>query len=114
VYFERTEVHALIAAVADRLPGSSFVFYVVPEKMLDLVRKQPGRERDQAIRLWSWLFNLEERETIRKIRGVAGIRDLVPPLALGVVPLTLGAVRRLPRRVRYALPVLPVVEVTFR
>ena len=59
------------------------------------------------------LFNLEERETIRKIPGVAGIRDLVPPLALGVVPLALGAVRRLPRRVRYLLPVLPVIQVTF-
>jgi hypothetical protein len=30
------------------------------------------------------------------------------------VPLTLRAVRRLPRRIRYALPVLPVLEVRFR
>jgi O-methyltransferase involved in polyketide biosynthesis len=114
VYFQRNEVHELIAAVAERLPGSSFVFDVVPERMLDLVRRQSGRERDQAIELWSWLFNLEEREAIRRIRGVAGIRDLVPPLAPGVVPLALGAVRRLPRRVRYALPVLPVLQLTFR
>jgi O-methyltransferase involved in polyketide biosynthesis len=114
VYFQRDEVHELIAAIAERLPGSSFVFDVVPGKMLELVRRQSGRERDQAVELWSWLFSPEERAVIRKIRGVAGIRDLVPPLAPGVVPLALGAVRRLPRRVRYALPVLPVLQVTFR
>jgi hypothetical protein len=44
---------------------------------------------------------------------VAGIRDLAPPPALGLAPLTLGAVRRLPRRVRYALPVLPILELRF-
>jgi O-methyltransferase involved in polyketide biosynthesis len=112
VYFQRSEVHELIAAIAQRLPGSSFVFDAVPEKMLELVGRQPGRERDQAVELWSWFFNSEERATISKIRGVAGIRDLVPPLALGVVPLALGAVRRLPRRVRYSLPVFPVLQVT--
>jgi O-methyltransferase involved in polyketide biosynthesis len=114
VYFQRNEVHELIAAIAERLPGSSLVFDVVPEKMLELVRRQPSRERDQAVELWSWLFNPEERAAIRRIRGVTGIRDLVPPLAPGVVPLALGAVRRLPRRVRYALPVLPVLQVKFR
>jgi O-methyltransferase involved in polyketide biosynthesis len=114
VYFQREEVHELIAAIAARLPGSSFVFDAVPEKMLELARRQRGRERDQAIELWSWLFNPEERASILKIHGVAGIRDLVPPLALGVVPLALGAIRRLPRRVRYALPVFPVLQLTFR
>jgi O-methyltransferase involved in polyketide biosynthesis len=114
VYFQRNEVHELIAAIAERLPGSSFVFDVVPEKMLDLVRRQPARERDQAVELWSWLFSTDERSAIRKIRGVAGIRDLVPPLAPGVAPLAFGVVRRLPRRVRYALPVLPVLQASFR
>jgi O-methyltransferase involved in polyketide biosynthesis len=114
VYFQRNEVDELIAAMAERLPGSSFVFDVVPQKMLELVRRLPGRERDQAVQLWSWLFNPEERVAISKIRGVAGIRDLVPPLAFGAVPLTLRAVRRLPQRVRYALPVLPVLQVMFR
>ena len=114
VYFQRDEVHGLIAAIAERLPGSSFVFDVVPEKMLELARRLPGREADQAVELWSWLFNAEERAAIGEIRGVARIRDLLPPRALGVVPLTLRAVRRLPRRLRYALPVLPVLQVTFR
>jgi O-methyltransferase involved in polyketide biosynthesis len=84
-YFRRNEVHELIAAIAERLPGSSFVFDVVPEKMLELVRRQPGRERDQA----------------------------VPPRAPGLVPLILWAIRHLPQRVRYALPVLPVLQVSF-
>jgi len=114
MYFQRNEVHELIAAIAQRLPGSFFVFDVVPEKVLELARRQSGRERDQAVELWSWLFNPEERAAISQIPGVAGIRDLVPPRALGMVPLALRAVRRLPRRVRYALPVFPVLQVSFR
>jgi O-methyltransferase involved in polyketide biosynthesis len=112
-YFQRDEVHELIAAIADRLPGSSLVFDVVPEKMLELVRRRPGPERDQAIELWSWLFDAGERAALSQIRDVAAIRDLVPPLAPGVVPVVLRAVRCLPRRVRYALPVLPVLHMTF-
>jgi O-methyltransferase involved in polyketide biosynthesis len=113
-YFQRNQVHELIAAMAERLPGSSFVFDVVPEKMLEFVRKMPGRESDQAVQLWSWLFNPEERAAISQIPGVAGIRDLVPPPARGAVPLALRAVRGLPRRVRYALPVLAILQVRFR
>jgi O-methyltransferase involved in polyketide biosynthesis len=113
MYFQRSEVHELIAAIAERLPGSFFIFDVVPEKMLELARRQSGRERDQAVGLWSWLFNPEERAAISQIPGVAGIRDLVPPRAPGMVPLALRAVRRLPRRVRYALPVFPVLQVSF-
>lgn len=110
-YFKRDEVHRLIKAIAERLPGASFVFDVVPQKMLDLVRKTAGRERDQAVELWTWLFDLDERAAIAEIPGVASIRDLSPPLALGVAPLALRAVRYLPRRMRYALPVVPVLEI---
>jgi O-methyltransferase involved in polyketide biosynthesis len=113
-YFQRNEVHELIAAIAERFPGSSFVFDAVPDKMLELARKRPGRDSEQAVELWSWLFNAKERAAISEIPGVAEIRDLVPPRAHGMVPLTLRAVRRLPRRVRYALPVLPVLQVRFR
>jgi O-methyltransferase involved in polyketide biosynthesis len=113
-YFRRNEVYELIAAIADRLPKSSLVFDVVPEKMLELVRRLPGRERDQAIELWSWLFNAGERAALSQTKEVAAVRDLVPPLAPGVVPVVLRAVRCLPRRVRYALPVLPVLQMTFR
>jgi O-methyltransferase involved in polyketide biosynthesis len=110
-YFQRNEVHELVAAIAERLPGSSFVFDVVPETMLDLLRRLPGRESDQAIELWSWLFNLDERRALSQIAGVAEIWDLTPPRTPGVLSLTLRLVRRLPARVRYALPVLPVLEV---
>ncbi|HEX4291481.1 MAG TPA: class I SAM-dependent methyltransferase [Trebonia sp.] len=113
-YFQRSEVHELIAAIAERLPGSLLVFDVVPEKMLELVRKTSGRERDQAVELWSWVFSAQERAAIGTIPGVAEIADLVPPRALGVVPVALRAVRRLPRRVRYGLPVFPVLQVRFR
>ena len=113
-YFQRAEVHELIAAIARRLPGSLLVFDVVPAKMLELVRRTSGPERDQAVELWSWSFTGQERAAISKIPGVAAIADLVPPRAIGIVPVTLGAVRLLPRRVRYALPVFPVLRVRFR
>ena len=109
-YFEREQVHALIAAMGERLPGSAFVFDVVPERMLDFVRKTSGPERDQALELWTWLFNPEERAAIAKIPGVVSLRDLSPPVVPRIAPLVLGAVRRLPQRLRYALPVLPVIE----
>jgi O-methyltransferase involved in polyketide biosynthesis len=114
VYFQRNEVHELIAAIAKRLPGSSFVFDAVPGKMLELIQRMPGREQVQAVKLWSWLFSTGERAAISHIPGVAGVRDLVPPRALQAAPLMLWAVRRLPRRLRYGLPVLPVLQVKFR
>jgi O-methyltransferase involved in polyketide biosynthesis len=112
-YFEREQVHALIAAMAERLPGSLLVFDVVPEKMLEFVRRTSGPERDQAVELWTWLFDLDERAAIAEIPGVARLRDLSPPFAFGFAPLVLRAVRCLPRRLRYALPVLPVLEAEF-
>ena len=112
-YFAREQVHALIAAMAERLPGSSFVFDVVPERMLELVRKASGPERDQAVELWTWLFDTEERARIAEIPGVAWLRDLSPPLAFGFAPLVLRGVRSLPRSLRYTLPVLPVLETGF-
>lgn len=112
-YFEHEQVHGLIAAMAERLPGSSLVFDVVPNRMLELVRRTSGRERDQAVELWTWLFDLDERAAIAEIPGVARLRDLSPPFALGFAPLVLRGVRCLPRRLRYALPVLPVLEAGF-
>jgi hypothetical protein len=112
-YFERAQVHMLIAAVGECLPGESMIADVVPQKMLDVARGAPGRESAQATKLWSWTFNNDERAAITMIPGVAGVRDLVPPIALGVAPLLLSLIRRLPRRWRYVLPVFPVLEVTF-
>ena len=114
MYFQREQVHELIAAMAQRLPGAALIFDVVPEKLREIVRRFPDRESTQAGRLWSWGFNREERAAISTIPGVASVHDLTPPLALGVAPCLLGAVRRLPPQVRYSLPVLPILEVTFR
>jgi O-methyltransferase involved in polyketide biosynthesis len=36
-YFQRDQIHGLIAGIAERLPGSLLVFDVVPEVMLDIV-----------------------------------------------------------------------------
>jgi O-methyltransferase involved in polyketide biosynthesis len=112
-YFQCGEVHELIEAMAARLPGSSFVFDVVPLRMLEVVRRATARERDQAVELWSWLFDEGERAAIAEIPGVALLRDLWPPFALGITPLAICAVRCAPRKLRYSLPVLPVLEARF-
>jgi O-methyltransferase involved in polyketide biosynthesis len=114
VYFTRAEVHQLIASMAERLPGAVFVFDVVPAKMLEFGRGASGSDHDRATELWTWLFDGQERAAISAIPGVAQVRDLLPPRALGVVPAAFLAIRLLPRRVRYALPVFPALQVRFR
>jgi hypothetical protein len=87
---------------------------VVPTAMLNLVRRGSGRERDLAVELWTWLFDTRERAAISAIRGVDELRDLVPPLTSGVTSLAIAAITRLPMRLRYALPVFPVLQAKFR
>lgn len=82
--------------------------------MLELARRSSGRERDLAVELWTWLFTPTERAAIRAIAGVAELRDLAPPLTRHPASLALAGLRRLPRRVRYRLPVFPVLQATFR
>jgi O-methyltransferase involved in polyketide biosynthesis len=113
-YFQRDQVHDLIAGIAERLPGSLLVFDVVPEVMLDLVRRASGRERDLAVELWTWLFNAGERAAISAIPGVAEVRDLAPPLERGFASLGIAAIARVPRRLRYSLPVSQVLQARFR
>jgi O-methyltransferase involved in polyketide biosynthesis len=113
-YFERDQVHGLIAGIAERLPGSLLVFDVVPEAMLDMVRRTSGRERDLAVELWTWLFNPRERAAIGAIPGVEELRDLAPPLKRDVASLGIAAIARLPQRLRYSLPVVHVVQAGFR
>jgi O-methyltransferase involved in polyketide biosynthesis len=113
-YFQRDQVHGLLAGIATRLPGSLLVFDVVPEVMLEMVRRASGRERDLAVELWTWLFNPGERAAISAIPGVEELRDLAPPLKRGVASLGIAAIGRLPRRLRYSLPVFQVLQARFR
>ena len=112
-YFQRDQVHRLIAGIAERLPGSRLVFDVVPKAMLDLVRRTSGRERDLAVELWTWLFDAHERAAISAIPDVEDLRDLIPPRASGLASYGTAAIARLPRSVRYSLPVIPVLEARF-
>jgi O-methyltransferase involved in polyketide biosynthesis len=112
-YFQRDQVHGLIAGIAERLPGSLLVFDVVPEAMLDMVRRASGRERDLAVELWTWLFNPRERATISAIPGVEELRDLPQPLKRGLASLGIAAIGRLSRRLRYSLPVFQVLQARF-
>jgi len=69
-----------------------------------------GRESDIAVELWTWLFNAAERAAISAIRGVQELRDVAPPLTRSPASLGIAAVRRLPSRLRYSLPLLPVLQ----
>jgi hypothetical protein len=89
------------------------VFDVVPEAMLELVRRTSGRERDLAVELWTWLFNPGERDAIRAAAGVEDLRDIAPPLRSGVTSLAIAAIGLLPPRLRYSMPVLPVLQAKF-
>jgi O-methyltransferase involved in polyketide biosynthesis len=113
-YFQRDQVYELIAGIAERLPGSLLVFDVVPEAMLEMVRRASGRERDLAVELWTWLFNPRERAAISAIPGVEHLRDLAPPPTPGLASLGMAAIGRLPRRLRYSLPVIQVLQARFR
>jgi O-methyltransferase involved in polyketide biosynthesis len=113
-YFQRDQVHGLIAGVAERLPGSVMVFDAVPGVMLDMVRRTQGRERDLAVELWTWFFSTGERAAISAIPGVQELRDLAPPLTRGLAPWAIAGIRRLPQRVRYSLPVFAVLQAGFR
>ena len=110
----RTQVYGLIAGIAERLPGSLLVFDVVPEAMLDMVRRTSGRKRDLAVELWTWLFNPRERAAISAIPGVEELRDLAPPLKRDIASLGIAAIARLPQRMRYSLPVVHVLQAGFR
>ncbi len=113
-YFHHEQVHELIGGIAERLPGASMIFDVVPENLREMARRFKGRDSHRAVQLWTWGFNPEERAALSAIAGVARVRDLRPPVARHVAPCVLGAARLLPRRVRYSLPVLPILDVTFR
>ena len=113
-YFQRDQVHGLIAGIAERLPGSLLVFDVLPEVMLTMVRRASGRERDLAVRLWTWLFNADERAAISAIPGVERLRDLAPPLKRDPASLGIAVLVRLPRRLRYSVPVIQVLQADFR
>jgi O-methyltransferase involved in polyketide biosynthesis len=113
-YFQRDQVHELIAGMAEQLPGSLLVFDAVTEAMLHLVRRTSGRERDLVVELWTWLLNPAERATIRAIPGVEELRDLTPPLTAGVTSVGIAAVGLLPRRWRYSMPVFAVLQARFR
>ncbi|HEY1775493.1 MAG TPA: class I SAM-dependent methyltransferase [Solirubrobacteraceae bacterium] len=113
-YFQRDQVHDLIAGIAARLPGSLLVFDAVPEAMLSLVRGASGRERDLAVELWTWLFNSDERAAIQEIPRIEELRDLAPPLTFDVTSLGLAAIGLLPRRLRYSMPVFAILQARFR
>ncbi len=66
------------------------------------------------VELWTWLFNPDERAAISAIPGVEELRDPAPPLTPGVASVWIAVIRRLPKRLRYSLPVFPVLQARFR
>jgi O-methyltransferase involved in polyketide biosynthesis len=113
-YFPRDQVYSLISGIARRLPGSLLVFDVVPEAMREMVRRGSGNERDLAVELWTWLFSREERTAVSAIDGVEELQDLSPPVNRGLTSVGLAVIARLPRGLRYLLPVIQVLQARFR
>ena len=55
-----------------------------------------------------------ERAAIRAVPGVEELRDLAPPLSLGVTSLATAAIGLLPQRLRYSMPVIAILQARFR
>jgi hypothetical protein len=112
-YFQRDQVHGLISAIAERLPGSQLVFDVVPDTMLDIVRRTSGRERDLAVQWWTWLYNGGEHAAVGAIPGVRELLELAPARGRDATSLVIAVIARLPWRLRYSVPVIHVLKASF-
>ena len=71
-------------------------------------------KRDLAVTLWTWLFNAHEHALLGAIPGVETLRDVAPPLKRDLASFGIAAIGRLPRRLRYSLPVIQVLQAKFR
>ncbi|MFL6075905.1 MAG: class I SAM-dependent methyltransferase [Mycobacteriales bacterium] len=104
MYFERDEVHRLLADWARRLPGAWLLFDAVTAAIQAARRRSPAPETYRPPE-WTWAVDAEE---LRQLRGLPGLNDLreVPPAGGDRL---LGVLRRVPG-MRNRLAVLPVFQ----
>jgi O-methyltransferase involved in polyketide biosynthesis len=97
MYFERADVHALIARCAARLPGAGLVFDAVPAWLSRRTRSRQLRTAE-GYRPPPWLWGMDpaEERAVAALPGVAELRALRLPHGRGVVHgLMLPALARL-------------------
>jgi O-methyltransferase involved in polyketide biosynthesis len=97
MYFERADVHALIARCAAHLPGAGLVFDAVPAWLSRRTRERPLKTAEgYQPPPWLWGMDPAEERAVAALPGVAELRALRLPDGRGLVHgLVLPALARL-------------------
>jgi O-methyltransferase involved in polyketide biosynthesis len=103
MYFQRDEVHQMLGAWAQRLPGSSLLFDAVTEIQQTALRRSPGSGEYHPPE-WKWVLTDEE---LRQLRQVPGI-DLAS-VPQDSSDRTLAIARKIPV-LKNLLPAFPVLR----
>jgi O-methyltransferase involved in polyketide biosynthesis len=107
MYFDRAEVHRIIAMIADRLPGATLLFDAVPEPMMR-ARERRSAADGSSLAAWHWGMSATERRALAALPAIRSLVQLPAPHGQGVLLGTvLPALRRVPG-LRDRLPVFPV------
>ncbi len=116
MYFQPEQVHGLISACAQRLPGAAMVLDGVPpwfsaRTMSGQLRTRQGYQAPPM----PWALDAADRARLRRLHpNISGLTELRPPRGRG--PLYGGLfplLRRVPAIRRLGLTGLPVVELSF-
>ena len=112
MYFDRAEVHRLIATCAERFPGDKLVFDAVPSWLAARSQrgelKRPGGYEPPP---WRWGVDVDEERRLAELPTVSALRPLPPVRGRGALHgLVLPLLGRLPP-VRRRL--LSVYELSF-
>jgi O-methyltransferase involved in polyketide biosynthesis len=86
MYFQREDVHGLIARCAARLPGAALVFDAVPDWLSRRTRSRPLKTAEgYQPPPWLWGMDPSEERALAALAGVAELRALRVPHGRGVV-----------------------------
>ncbi len=107
-YFERHEVHRLLSAWAQLLPGAWLLFDAVTAQLQATRRRNPFPNGYQPPQ-WSWTVDPDE---LRRLRELPGVTDLHEVPQVGGDRL-LRVLRRVPG-LKNQLPTMPVFQARLR
>jgi O-methyltransferase involved in polyketide biosynthesis len=103
-YFERDEVHRLLAAWARQLPGAWLLFDAVTADLQAMRRRNPLPDGYRPPD-WTWTLDSGELRQLRELPGVTDLHEV--PLAGG--DRVLAVLRRVPG-MKSQLPALPLFQ----
>jgi O-methyltransferase involved in polyketide biosynthesis len=107
MYFDRAEVHRVIAMIAARLPAATLLFDTVPESMMR-ARERRSAADGSSLAAWHWVMSATERRDLAALPAIRSLVQLPPPRGHGVL---FGAVLPVMRRIPGArdwFPAFPV------